>query len=64
MSGIVLVSLKMIDLVDLVDGEVYNILFDQPRSEILFPGPKYVKRGKPFNDTVEYYCEIDRKSVV
>lgn len=57
----ILVCIKMVDLddlVDLVDGEVYNIHFEQRKYEVLFPGPKYVKRGNPFNDRVEYYREI------
>ena len=43
---------------EMEEENLYYIFFDKPKTEIIFPGPKYVKRDKPFNDTVEYYSEL------
>lgn len=42
----------------LEEDKYYDIVLDKPSIEILFPNSKYIQRGSPFNDVVEYYSEI------
>lgn len=52
---------------EMEEEKLYYVFFDKPKSEIIFPGPMYVTRPKPFNDTVEYYsellCSVDKEVI-
>ncbi len=58
MDKYIIIRDRNIYLNNIEEDKYYDVLLDKPSIEIVFPGPKYIKRGKPFNDTIEYYSEI------
>lgn len=58
MDNVILIKYKNTFDFDLEEDKYYEISFFKPNSEIIYPNDKYVKRGSPFNDVVEYYSEL------
>lgn len=63
----VLIKYNALFETEMEEEKLYYVFFDKPKSEIIFPGPMYVTRPKPFNDTVEYYsellCSVDKEVI-
>lgn len=55
MENLILIKYDREDLENLIEDVFYLVLFERSRASIVFPGPKYIKKGV---DTIEYYSEM------
>lgn len=69
MDNLVLIKYNRSDVDSnvLEEEKYYSVYFEKPKASVIYPGPKYIKRGKPFNDVIEYYSEaltyFDKESI-